>query len=187
MSHLPKNEEPRSLPSSSSPKESPFSTAILPKHSASSSPFSTFTPKIEEKRWDHNTEPLTQQLWEKERLYKFNVNSRKPIFTIDTPPPYPSGRPWHIGALAHYAQIDMIARTSRALGYEALFPIGIDRNGLPVERYVETTYKIQMRSQDREKFIELCSHALDELEAEMVGLMRREGLSPNFADKYRTD
>ena len=73
------------------------------------------------------------------------------------------------------------------MGYETLFPIGIDRNGLPVERYVETTYKIQMRSQDREKFIELCSHALDELEAEMVGLMRREGLSPNFADKYRTD
>src|SRR5437660_135336 len=44
-----------------------------------------------------------------------------------------------------------------------------------------------MRSQDREKFIELCAHALDELEAEMVGLMKREGLSSNFANKYRTD
>ncbi len=182
------HEEPQSMPPSySDSKDSPSSTPIVTKVSTSPSPFSAFTPKIVEKRWDHNTELLTQQFWEKEGLYKFNVNTKKSIFTIDTPPPYPSGRPWHIGALAHYAQIDMIARTSRALGYETLFPIGIDRNGLPVERYVETTYKIEMRSQDREKFIELCAHALDELEAEMVGLMKREGLSPNFANKYRTD
>ncbi len=182
------HEEPKSMPPSySDSKDSPSSTPIVTKVSTSPSPFSAFTPKIVEKRWDHNTELLTQQFWEKEGLYKFNVNTKKSIFTIDTPPPYPSGRPWHIGALAHYAQIDMIARTSRALGYETLFPIGIDRNGLPVERYVETTYKIEMRSQDREKFIELCAHALDELEAEMVGLMKREGLSPNFANKYRTD
>ena len=181
-------EEPQSMPpSSSDSKDSPSSSPIATKVSTSPSPFSAFTPKIVEKRWDHNMELLTQQFWEKEGLYKFNVNSKKSIFTIDTPPPYPSGRPWHIGALTHYAQIDMIARTSRALGYETLFPIGIDRNGLPVERYVETTYKIEMRSQDREKFIELCAHALDELEAEMVGLMKREGLSSNFANKYRTD
>ena len=182
------HEEPQSMPpSSSDSKDSLSSSPIVTKVSTSPSPFSEFTPKIVEKRWDHNTELLTQQFWEKEGLYKFKVNTKKSIFTIDTPPPYPSGRPWHIGALAHYAQIDMIARTSRALGYETLFPIGIDRNGLPVERYVETTYKIEMRSQDREKFIELCAHALDELEAEMVGLMKREGLSPNFANKYRTD
>ncbi len=181
-------EEPQPMPpSSSDSKESPSSAPIVTKVSTSLSPFSAFTPKIVEKRWDHNSELRTQQFWEKEGLYKFNVNSRRAIFTIDTPPPYPSGRPWHIGALAHYAQIDMIARASRALGYETLFPIGIDRNGLPVERYVETTYKIEIRSQDREKFIELCAHALDELEAEMVGLMKREGLSPNFANKYRTD
>src|SRR6266581_9773292 len=137
-------EESQSIPpSSSDSKESPSSTPIVTKGSTSPSPFSAFTPKIVEKRWDHNTELLTQQFWEKEGLYKFNVNSTKPVFTIDTPPPYPSGRPWHVGALAHYAQIDMIARTSRALGYETLFPIGIDRNGLPVERYVETTYKIE--------------------------------------------
>jgi valyl-tRNA synthetase len=188
MADSPKSENPQPMPTSAyDSKESLSSAPDSSKDTTLPSPFSAFTPKVQEKRWDHNTELLTQQLWEKQRLYKFNVNSKKPVFTIDTPPPYPSGRPWHIGALAHYAQIDMIARTSRALGYETLFPIGIDRNGLPVERYVETTYKIKMRSQDREKFIELCAHALDELEAEMVGLMKREGLSPNFANKYRTD
>ena len=150
-------------------------------------PFSRFKPKIDEKRWDHQTETVTQALWEKERLYQFNISSRRKLFVIDTPPPYPSGRPWHIGALAHYAQIDMIARTARMMDYETLFPIGIDRNGLPVERYVETTYKIDMRSQDRAKFIDYCAHALDDLEAEMVDLMKRVGLSPDFGKKYRTD
>jgi valyl-tRNA synthetase len=144
-------------------------------------------PTLEEKRWDHQTEPVTQQLWEREKIGIFRINSRKPFFVIDTPPPYPSGRPWHIGALAHYAQIDMIARAARMLGHETLFPIGIDRNGLPVERYVETTYKIDMRSQDRQKFIDYCEHALDDLEEEMVGLMKRVGLSPDFQNKYRTD
>jgi valyl-tRNA synthetase len=73
------------------------------------------------------------------------------------------------------------------MGHETFFPIGIDRNGLPVERYVETTYKIDMRSQDRKKFIDYCAHALDDLEEEMLGLMKRAGLSPEFENKYRTD
>jgi len=33
----------------------------------------------------------------------------KKAFVIDTPPPSASGLPWHIGAAAYYAQIDMIA------------------------------------------------------------------------------
>ena len=70
-------------------------------------------------------------------------------FTIDTPPPYPSGRPWHIGAASHYAQIDMIARTARMSGKNVYFPIGIDRNGLPVELYTEKKLDIRMRETER--------------------------------------
>src|SRR3989304_534421 len=94
-------------------------------------------PKIKEKVWNPELEVSLFKKWEKEKLYKFNPNTRKKIFTIDTPPPYPSGRPWHIGAAAHYSQIDMIARTARMLNFETFFPIGIDRNGLPVELYNE--------------------------------------------------
>ncbi len=93
-------------------------------------------PKIKEKAWDPNIEQSILKRWEDEHLHKFDVNAGKP-FVIDTPPPYPSGRPWHIGAAAHYAQIDMIARTSKMLGRNVLFPIGIDRNGLPFEIYTE--------------------------------------------------
>lgn len=120
-------------------------------------------------------------------MYKFSIDESRKVFVIDTPPPYPSGRPWHIGAAAHYSQIDMIARTARMMGYNVLFPLGIDRNGLPVEIYTEKRYKIVMRKTDREKFLELCANALDDLEDEMIQTMKTLGISGNFEEYYRTD
>ncbi|MEM4572935.1 MAG: valine--tRNA ligase [Candidatus Caldarchaeum sp.] len=146
-----------------------------------------FKPVIEEKNWTPQLELEILSLWEKEDLYRFNARSRRKKFVIDTPPPYPSGRPWHIGAVAHYSQIDMIARTARMTGYMTLFPIGIDRNGLPVEIYTEKKYGISIRTTSREKFIELCSTSLDELEEEMINIMKRAGLSGDFKNRYRTD
>ncbi|MEM3107337.1 MAG: valine--tRNA ligase, partial [Candidatus Nitrosotenuis sp.] len=108
-------------------------------------------------------------------------------FVIDTPPPYPSGRPWHIGAAAHYSQIDMIARTARMAGHNVYFPIGIDRNGLPVELYTEKKHNIRLQETERAKFLELCKNSLDDLEAEMIQIMKSLGLSANFANYYRTD
>ncbi|MEM0349931.1 MAG: valine--tRNA ligase [Candidatus Caldarchaeum sp.] len=145
------------------------------------------SPRLEEKAWNPQLEKEILSLWEKEDIYKFNIRSRKKKFVIDTPPPYPSGRPWHIGAAAHYSQIDMIARTSRMMGYMTLFPIGIDRNGLPVEIYTERKYGISIRDTPRERFIELCRTSLDELESEMLEIMRRLGLSGDFKNIYRTD
>ncbi|HYZ50862.1 MAG TPA: class I tRNA ligase family protein, partial [Nitrososphaeraceae archaeon] len=90
-------------------------------------------PKIESKSWDHIIEKTILKKWDEEDTYRFIALDERQAFVIDTPPPYPSGKPWHIGAAAHYAQIDMIARTARMMKYNVMFPIGIDRNGLPVE------------------------------------------------------
>ncbi len=144
-------------------------------------------PKIKETVWNPKLEEKIRLLWEKEKLYGFNVKSKKPVFVIDTPPPYPSGRPWHVGAAAHFSQIDMIARAARMLGHETLFPIGIDRNGLPVEIYTEKKFNISIHTTPREKFIEYCKTALDDLEAEMIQTMKTMGLSGNFKNYYRTD
>ena len=92
-----------------------------------------------------------------------------------------------LALLPHYAQIDMIARTARMNGKNVLFPIGIDRNGLPVEIYTEKKYKVRMRQMDRQKFLDLCKVALDDLEAEMIQIMKSMGLSGNFKEYYRTD
>jgi len=107
-------------------------------------------PKIQEKVWDPKIESDIRKKWEDSKLYEFHPDTDG--YTIDTPPPYPSGRPWHIGAAAHYAQIDMIARTARMNGKNVYFPIGIDRNGLPVELNTEKKHGIRMRETERGKF-----------------------------------
>jgi valyl-tRNA synthetase len=144
-------------------------------------------PKIEAKSWNPMLEKETLRKWESEDIYAFSTTSETGAFVIDSPPPYPSGRPWHIGAAAHYAQIDMIARFARMSGYNVMFPIGIDRNGLPVEIYTEKKHKIRMRKMKREAFLDLCRVALDDLEAEMIQIMKNMGLSCNFKQYYRTD
>ena len=142
-------------------------------------------PKIKEKAWNPEIEKEILKQWEEEKIYAFSPTDDN--FTIDTPPPYPSGRPWHIGAAAHYSQIDMIARTARMNGKNVFFPIGIDRNGLPVELYTEKKHNIRMRETERGEFLNLCRVALDDLEAEMLLIMKNLGLSGDFANYYRTD
>ncbi len=142
-------------------------------------------PKIQEKAWNPELEKKVLQSWKEDKLYQFEADENS--YTIDTPPPYPSGRPWHIGAAAHYSQIDMIARTSRMEGKNVYFPIGIDRNGLPVELYTEKKHKIRMRETERGKFLNLCKEALDDLEEEMIEIMRNLGISGDIDNHYRTD
>ncbi|MEM4311672.1 MAG: valine--tRNA ligase [Nitrososphaerales archaeon] len=143
-------------------------------------------PRLKDKEWNHKEERDIFDAWYREGIYSFDTNSKK-LFVIDTPPPYPSGRPWHAGAVVHYTQIDMIARTARMLGYSTLFPLGIDRNGLPVEIYTERKYKVRMKEIKREKFLELCRIALDDLEQEMIDIMKKAGLSGDYQNYYRTD
>lgn len=145
-------------------------------------------PKLEATVWNPNLEQEIISIWEREKLFEFKPKiKRNKNFVMDTPPPYPSGKPWHPGALAQYSQIDMIARSARMRGLSVLFPIGIDRNGLPIEIMTERKYRIQMRKTPREHFISLCKHALDELEEYMIGLLKRLGISGDFENKYRTD
>ncbi len=142
-------------------------------------------PKITEKAWNPELEKQILKQWQEEKIYQFTPTDNN--FTIDTPPPYPSGRPWHIGAAAHYSQIDMIARTARMAGKNVYFPIGIDRNGLPVELYTEKKHNIRMRETERGEFLKLCREALDDLEVEMILIMKNLGISGDFSNYYRTD
>ncbi|MDG6949279.1 MAG: valine--tRNA ligase [Nitrososphaerota archaeon] len=147
-----------------------------------------FSAKLEATSWDPKLEAEMRQTWEYERIFEFKPSNNKTLnFIMDTPPPYPSGKPWHPGALTQYAQIDMVARSARMRGLNVLYPIGIDRNGLPVEIFAERKYRVQMRKTPREEFINLCKHALDDLEAYMIGLLKTLGISGDYYNKYRTD
>ncbi len=154
-------------------------------------------PRIKEKRWNISEEQKLYEQWEKEGLYDFVFREDDPreIITIDTPPPYASGK-WHVGGAAHYAQIDMIARYFRMKGYNVLVPFYADRNGLPVEVQVEKAYGVnphEMAStpEGREEFLRLCRKFLDKAEEEIVKVWKKLGCSFNYwrngtdSPKYR--
>ncbi|MDD9826742.1 MAG: valine--tRNA ligase [Thaumarchaeota archaeon] len=142
-------------------------------------------PRIPQKSWDPSLEGPLLERWASERIYERRRGEA--CYTIDTPPPYPSGRPWHVGAAAHYAQIDMIARCERMAGKNVYFALGIDRNGLPVELYTEKKHGIRMAETDRAEFVRLCSESLDDLEDEMARTLAALGVSADIGGRYRTD
>ncbi len=150
---------------------------------------SQYKPKLKDKKWNIKKEEELIKKWEQEGIYRFNKNSPKPVFSIDTPPPYASGRS-HMGFAYHYAAIDSIARFMRMKGFEVLFPMGIDRNGLPVEVQVEKIHGIRMSETPRDKFLELCRELLDKYENNILFISRRLGFSMNSLspeEVYRTD
>ena len=84
--------------------------------------------KSAEKRW--------QEYWQANGTYKFDKDSKKPIYSIDTPPPTVNGK-IHIGHIFSYSQAEFIARYKRMMGHNVFYPFGFDDNGLPTELLVE--------------------------------------------------
>ena len=146
-------------------------------------------PKITDKRWSIDLEKRIQEEHYGESYnnrYSFNPDSKKEIFVIDTPPPYPSGT-WHIGAVAQYSMIDVIARSQRLLGKEVYFPWGVDRNGINIEFTVEKKTGKKMRTFNRGDFIDICRDTIEEYTQAMRETACRVGLSCSFENEYLTD
>lgn len=146
-------------------------------------------PKITDKRWSIDLEKRIQEEHygnTYNERYSFNPNSTKEIFVIDTPPPYPSGT-WHIGAVAQYSMIDVIARSQRLLGKEVYFPWGVDRNGINIEFTVEKKTGKKMRAFERGEFIDICRDTIEEYTQAMRETACRVGLSCSFENEYLTD
>ena len=148
-------------------------------------------PRLNDKRWSIDLEKrIQEEHYANETAYSerygFNPDSGKEIFVIDTPPPYPSGT-WHIGAVAQYSMIDVIARSQRLLGKEVKFPWGVDRNGINVEFTVERNTGKKMKTYDRAEFLKLCEETIEEYTQSMRNTARRVGLSMDFANEYLTD
>jgi len=148
-------------------------------------------PLIEDKRWSIDLEKRIQEEHYSDsqiynQRYAFNPNSGKEIFVVDTPPPYPSGT-WHIGAVAQYSMIDVIARSQRLLGKEVFFPWGVDRNGINIEFTVEKNTGRKMKTFERAEFLDLCRETIEEYTQAMRETAARVGLSCDFDKEYLTD
>ncbi len=126
-----------------------------------------------------------KKFWDKEKIYKFDPNSKKQIYSIDTPPPNVSGR-MHIGHACSYAQQDFIIRFKRMQGLNIFYPFGTDDNGLPTERFIEKTNKVKSREMKRTEFIKLCQKTLKEVTPTCIKDFIDLGISSEYGMYYST-
>jgi len=109
-------------------------------------------------------EPRIQKFWEKEKIYQFDAKSKKPVYSIDTPPPYASSGHLHVGHGLSYTQFEIIARIMRQRGYNVYFAPCFDNNGLPTEKYVEEKYNINKSKTNRAEFRKICREESSKVE-----------------------
>lgn len=143
---------------------------------------------IEEKRWNPALEKEIFETWIKSGLFKFNPETKKKIFAIDTPPPTANAK-WHVGGAGAYSFLDMIARIQRMRGFEVLLPWCSDRNGLPMEVSVEKHYKIKMQDTPRDKFIQLTAEWAENIGNQVTEISKKMGVVAEYEGDfyYETD
>lgn len=123
--------------------------------------------------------------WQRLGIYRFDADSGKEVYSIDTPPPTVSGN-LHMGHVYSYSHADFMARFQRMSGKEVFYPMGFDDNGLPTELLVER--QLQQRAEDmgveefRRRCMEMGASAADAYRS----LWQALGLSVDWRHSYRT-
>lgn len=150
-------------------------------------------PRISEKKWSKELEKDVYEKWKKDEPYKFDSKSKGKVYSIDTPPPY-LNTPIHIGHATTYSLMDMFARYKRMKGFNVLFPLGLDNNGLPIEMAAEKKFNIRFHQLPREEFLKKCRQVLEEAGTASVDSFLRLGIGFNswkrgtgLGEVYETD
>ncbi|MBI5061188.1 MAG: valine--tRNA ligase [Candidatus Aenigmarchaeota archaeon] len=125
-----------------------------------------------------------QSAWEKENIYAFNPKKGR-IFSIDTPPPYPSGD-FHMGNVLNWCYFDFAARYKRMQGFNVHFPQGWDVHGLPTESRVEQWKKKKSSEVPASQWVEWCNQWTNEHIKEMKAMIKALGISCDWSLEYRT-
>ncbi len=157
-------------------------------------------------------EAYWRERWEELAISKQDRSaSREESFVIDSPPPTASGS-LHPGHVFSYTHQDVIARYKRMSGWNVVYPMGWDDNGLPTERRVQNYFNVraepnvefipnldvkrrrkQLGLKDDEQlvvsrgnFIELCHVVTLEDEETYKDLFNRLGFSIDWDEEYAT-
>jgi valyl-tRNA synthetase len=131
-------------------------------------------------------EERCRALWEESGIHLFDPDGEGEIFSVDTPPPYVSAAHLHVGHAMSYSQAEFVIRYQRMRGRRIFYPMGFDDNGLPTERYVETTFGIDKSSMTRSEFRQLCLEETTRGAAAYERFWRKLGLSVDWRMRYST-
>lgn len=130
-------------------------------------------------------EPYWEKYWQDNQIYKFDENSNRPTYAIDSPPPTVSGE-LHLGHISGFTQADILARYQRMLGKNLFYPLGFDNNGLPTELLVEKKKNIKAYSMPREDFTKLALEVVADYNQSYRDTMIRCGMSCDLSLGYNT-
>ncbi len=126
------------------------------------------------------------KFWEENKVFVFDVKTKKPIFSIDTPPPTMSGK-MHAGHAFSYTQTDFVARFKRMRGFEVYYPFGTDDNGLPTEKLVQKEKKVNLRKLTRDEAVKVTMDYLEDTRPSFVQDWKNLGISSDFENlRYST-
>ena len=127
-----------------------------------------------------------QRKWEEMGVYRFDWKDQtRPVYSIDTPPPYPSGD-FHMGNVLNWTYFDMVARYKRMKGYNVLFPQGWDCHGLPTEVETEEEYGVKKTDMPPAEFVKLCKKFVNKYIGVMKKAVMRLGCSIDWTTEYKT-
>lgn len=84
-------------------------------------------------------EPKWQKYWDENKVYKVEIDEKRPKFYVLDMFPYPSGAGLHVGHPLGYIASDIYTRYKRLQGFNVLHPMGYDAYGLPAEQYAIQT------------------------------------------------
>jgi valyl-tRNA synthetase len=133
-------------------------------------------------RFDRTIEERWQKAWEEGGTYRFDENDRaRPVYSIDTPPPFTSGE-LHMGHVLSYSFFDFAARYRRMRGFNVYYPQGWDTQGFPTEVKVEKKFGRLPPVEFRAKCVEWTKDMI----ARMKSQMNAMGFSPDWRFEYRT-
>lgn len=128
-----------------------------------------------------NIEEKWSKEWQASKLYKFDPKSSKPVYSIDSPPPFTSGA-LHMGHMLSYSYFDFAARYKRARGYSVFYPQGWDCQGFPTEVKVEKKFGRLPRGEFKKKCVEFTLQNIEAMKRQMLEM----GFSPDWKYEYKT-
>ena len=140
----------------------------------------SFEPAAIEARWS--------QVWEARGYFAAALDSDKPAFSIQLPPPNVTGI-LHMGHAFNQTIMDALTRYHRMLGYDTLWLPGTDHAGIATQIVVERQLEangIDRRTMGREAFTKQVWDWVEYSGGTITQQMRRLGASVDWSREYFT-